>query len=147
MTEKTFQGTLSISKNLSYNDPLPISITLEDSTSRTQCLVLHMSLEAFAKALFGQSQPCNFQVRTRLVGKYHQTKTELIPVPSIPDRERQKIVAQEAVSRHEVDGWKGDLDDALNRNRINGKRDNVPLYEVRYTRWVDGNDNPVEPVA
>lgn len=128
------KGKLDIHKYTSSCGEGGVKIILIDESSRTQCVEIDISLEAFAQALFGLShQECMFELWTEVVGKKHENKTEIVPFKCDSyDKKVREKAAKEALKQFEVDGWMAREDDMHNGNKRteNGQR-------VAFHRYVE----------
>lgn len=107
-----------------------MKITVEDELSGIEFLSADMSLEDFAKALTGQGfMPTEYELRgLENIGKECQHKTVLMPHSF--DASDEDI--DEAIGKHEVDGWIGHREDY--KNHHNWKDGKV---QIRYNRWIE----------
>jgi hypothetical protein len=128
-------GTLTISK--ASDDT--IRIRLIDSLSQMVVTDIQTTPEQFAQAVFGTGfRPCTFELRTDKVGLRREVKTENVYPDSNTEALTPLLRATAAVMRFEVDGWKGNLSDALNHH----KRGPDGSYRVTFERWVPVEDAP-----
>lgn len=114
------------------NDGVRLEFT--DEVSGTQFLEAYFNLEDWAKVLFSSGGKCEFEFRTKYIGKHHEMKVIAIDFHNyIFDGENTEEAAKKAVEPYETDGWKGEWRDLLNYHRRAPGSDS---YSVTFHRYV-----------
>ena len=123
------------------------------------CIILEaqLSFEDYAQAVLTSRHdvPCVIAFNDKgPIGKKRETKHELVWVPHGDYGEKRKEAAREAIAKHEVDGWKGSYEDALNSHRIRrlpapegAKPGDGSWYDVGFVRWVRATQEDIEKCA
>jgi hypothetical protein len=114
-------------------------IEIVDEVSRVHFLDAIMSVEDFARALFGESSiPIDVTLRgLDLIGMRHEHKRELVPYVRDYNLKGEALKAAQdvALAPFEVDGWKGYRDDMENGHR-RSKMKGTDGYLVSFHRHV-----------
>lgn len=141
---RKLKGQFSLGKVIGENGDVTISIREENSG----CIAVEARLKLldFADGLFGlQMRPCEILFNdSGVIGKKHESKTEVIFVPSgiaYGDREKE---SKKIVKPYEKDGWEAYLDSVTNTHNWRpdakfpkGKsRDSGMMVEVLFSRYV-----------
>lgn len=134
------KGKIHIGRVICNTEDDYISIELEDDLSHTQVVEIELTKEAYADALFSRVVPCQFRLRSKVVGMKAELKRENVKVPKFTyNKEKDLEKCKKAVAPYETDGWKADADDLLNSHRnVDGKselrcvtfRRHVPIAET-----------------
>lgn len=116
-----------------------ISIAIEDEVSNIRFVTVKMDIESFGKALFGLgSVPVEFEFQgIDKVGKKYEYKTVEVTISHRKNDFPEEGDIDIAVSKYEVDGWKGDRKDRSNMHRWVCNGDGYTVYKVGYFRWVE----------
>lgn len=109
-----------------------IIISLTDELSRSQCVEIHLSVEALGECLTQSEQPCEFEWRPDVVGKVAENKEEIVPF-NFTEKSKEKM--DKAVAPFEVDGWFARRDDMVNHHRRVGN----DQQRVTFFRHVEPN--------
>lgn len=139
---KTTPGTISLSFWTSNKPPYKgVSIRIEDAVSGTEIVDVNMTLLTFAEMISGSSmRPVDVEFHgAPAFGKMRETKTEVVFIPDGEWKDREAR-AKKALKAFEVDGWSGNLSDALNHHRSKGQG----KQEVGFTRFVDPTPEQLE---
>ena len=113
-----------------------ISITVVDKKCSCEFIELQIPYSEFAQALTGLSRidcVANFRENAP-IGKKREHKFVIVKCPdyaNIEDREKREKAARKVFAEFEVDGWKGNVDDAFNHHNWCGKNE-VRVGFVRY---------------
>lgn len=135
------KGSISINR-VSGGEGEYIRVELIDESSGTHFLEAKLSLEDFAKALFGLSQvDCSFELRPAYVGWQREVKQENVNVPSSISYRLTDEEISAALMPHEVDGWKAYRKDAGNHHKEVGPG----IYNVTFFRYVYAGAQSVLP--
>ncbi len=138
------QGKLTISRVSSNKADDCIQIRLAYARASITFAKATVSLVGFASAITGLGFVlCEIEVRgLDLIGKQREHKTEEIFIPGKSyDRKARGAIARKAIEPFEVDGWRGDDDDANNSHRWvrreppKGKEGQWTM--ISFERWVD----------
>jgi hypothetical protein len=119
-------------------------IEIEDAKSGVSFLEITMDMEKWAYAATGMfGVEMDFELRgVDTIGKVHETKTELVPVPeNMPYKADDNLeLIEDILSEFEVDGWQAHTNDLFNHHRR--IRDGENIYqEVSFHRYVEDTDN------
>lgn len=136
-TPERHKGNASISRWTSSGDPhTGITITLNDETSGTQCVEIHLTIEAFAIAITGGShQKCEFEWRPGNVGKFAENKEEIVTVDWT---EKSEAKIRKALAPFEKDGWSARRSDVTNHHM----RTEAGKQRVTFFRFVEQKRTP-----
>ncbi len=135
------KGSVTITRVRSNQEDDFIEVRLEDKRSGITFATAKMTLADFALAVTSLGfVKCDLEVYgLDRVGMVRENKTEQVFVPQTYHRDRE--LAQKAISKFEVDGWSGRVEDAMNTHRrVHGKQapkgKNGEWYNVHFTRHV-----------
>ena len=116
-----------------------VNVQITDAISSTILVNVKLSLEQFGIALSSSREvKCDLEYYPESIGKVQESKTEEVFVPKGEWKDRYKT-AEEAVSKFEVDGWKGSVSDATNSKRNIEYGDKGTIQKVSFYRYVDRN--------
>lgn len=135
------KGRLSISCWSSNQEPYHgFTISVTDEASLATFLEVEVTPERFAMAIASRGdQECEFELRgLDVVGKRREVKREEVFVPD-HDFKDKKENARKAVAKHEVDGWLGCDEDAMNNHRRIRPSDGGTYYRVGFVRFVSAD--------
>jgi len=108
-----------------------ISVEIMDEASGCRFVNARMSIEGFGRAITGQGYiDCTFDLCPQNVGMKREVKT--VDVESKWTSSRNEPKARAELSKYEVDGWVGRLDDMFNRHRRTKTG-----YNVTFIRFVE----------
>ena len=139
----TLKGSMRMMRTSCNVEEDYLSIEVEDELSGIQFLKVKMPLGSMADLLTSRTAECEFEARAwHNVGKKRETKREKVFIPgNIYDLKKRLEAADEAVKKFNVDGWRGDVRDAVNHHNrcAKGVEDGVDgeYYSVRFTRFVE----------
>lgn len=128
-------GKLSISRPRG-SGPDYVSIALTDARNHSTIGEIRLDLTTFAEALFGMGYvDCTFDLDTSHVGLDYEYKQVEVFVPEGPYL-KGRVQAALAVAAHEVDGWRGRVDDARNPHNVVRRVESGVYYRVHFGRYV-----------
>ena len=131
------EGQINISLPTTSEGRHNVEITVVDAKSLTHFIRVKIPIAEWALATVGSiwGCECEFELNATKVGKERQVKHENVRIPnhSFDDR---KWVAKEAVEKHEVDGWVGRVENALNHNKRVFGDEHSSTYSVTFIRFV-----------
>jgi hypothetical protein len=139
------KGSISIGRMLNSGVDRCVVIELEDDSSGTRVVSIHLTPHDLAMALTGSGcNPCEFDWPTSPhVGKVHEHKQVAVWIPQVAKSVTREII-RIAVAKYEVDGWKGYDEDALNWHRHVDPQPPPPALagpgdwrQIGYIRFVD----------
>jgi hypothetical protein len=135
---KTLRANLSLNRPINSSGEKWIVVEIGDESSGCYAVTVKVSLENFAEALMGRSEvDCEMNFNdSGVIGKLHQHKEEIVPVPEGfgYNQKKDKAAIAAVLAPFEVDGWKGRKEDLFNithRSAGNNK------MRVVFTRYVD----------
>jgi len=132
------EGSVTISRRTSNQEPAAIVIAIEDSASGVVMVEASMNLADFASAITGLgAQDAKLSVRgLDRIGSTLEVKREVVefnaPHSSTADLLKRPPAVVEALAPFEVDGWIGDPSDLGNHHR----RTKDGRQSVTFRRWV-----------
>lgn len=115
MNTKLLKGKVRISRWTGGGNPhTGITISLVDEISRSQCVEIHLTIEALGMCLTQSEQECEFEWRPDVVGMTVENKTEVVLYDCT---NKDQKVLDKALAPFEVDGWKARRSDMSNHHR------------------------------
>lgn len=114
---KKLQGKLTISRPSYRDKQKAIRITVHDDTSSCRAVEVELSLEDFAECLTGLGRvDCSYEYNdSGVIGKYLETKTEIVPHPKF-NRDDTDAITRHLAPFH-IDGWVARTEDLFNHHR------------------------------
>lgn len=111
------KGQITISRVTSNHEGDEIEIRFYDCDASIEFAIMHLTPEAFAKALTGLGYVEGvLEVRgLELVGTRMEHKTEIVPVP-LGYSKSDELKALKVLKTYEVDGWKARSGDITNHH-------------------------------
>lgn len=116
-----------------------VMIDLKDETSGCQIVRVSCTYEEFAKMVTGHGTKVQAEVYTDLPFGYKaEVKKEQIEFPNLPSNHKLRLnAARKVIAEYEVDGWRGNAEDVLNRHQCmmhtGSHRD---VWEITFHRHV-----------
>jgi len=132
MSDKTHSGKLNI-----VHFDTHVEITVEDGSSHTRFIEIHVSPEMLMRALTCHGDmPCEFILRPDNVSKIAEHKRVFVRVL----RDATKVEKVAALRVLEVDGWIAREEDIFNHHNLSFYDDDSHTYEVMFHRYVDARE-------
>jgi len=140
---KKLKGNIQIGMITGGTTPDEVDIVITDELSSCWVIQIHMTLEAWAKALANRNQKCVFELSgSSNIGRKIETKSIAIKHPSPNSLKTSDATFAKTLKPYEVEGWSGEIRDFTNRlnyDRVTKK------YWIRFTRWVEAEEAEKAP--
>ncbi len=137
------KGKISISRPHGHNCDY-IQIRVKDVNSLVPFVDVQIKYADFTRALTGQGEiDCEFETRwLDLLGTIRENKTEVVLIPARKTRNERSVnrqIIRNAIAAHEVNGWRGDDDDAKNFHRYvrDDKESGGKYFNISFVRYVE----------
>lgn len=116
-----------------------VSISIEDKLSSIEFVEVKMDIESFGRALFGLGNvPIEFEFQgVDKIGKKFENKTVEVMITHRENESPGTGDIDIALSKYEIDGWKGDRRDCINMHKLVRRGGDYTVYDVHFFRWVD----------
>ena len=135
------KGKITIGKVTCCGEPENdyVSIRIEDELSNINFVDVKMDIESFGKALLGLgSVPVEFELRglDRVGKKFEHKEMEVMITHRRGDSPGTGDI-DAALSKNEIDGWKGDRGDCTNMHKRVRSGAGYTVHNVHFFRWVE----------